>query len=294
MRLYGIAAYLKEVAGDRAAADALIAELDRSQASRGSIGVSGARLWIVQILVRRRLFSEARERLAEADPLRDVQNRDLTYEAWAELIAAEGAWDEAPSIVAAAREWAERTGLMVLPAFADRLEGGAALAVGDVELGLDRLRRARATFARHEAGWERARTEIALAEALIAAGRTDEAAEAAGAALATLTGLGSAHRDRARARAGRPLQLGDRLARGHLVDQPAQLPAQDAIRQVLAGDLEVVPRVLPDPPRIREKGADLLDRVLGDRAVDLDQPQAERTRCRRRTPDIGSRATGTP
>ena len=189
MRLYGIAAYLKEVAGDRAAADALIAELDRSQASRGSIGVSGARLWIVQTLVRRGLFAEARERLAEADPLRDVQNRDLTYEAWAELIAAEGAWDEAPAIVAAAREWAERTGLMVLPAFADRLEGGAALAVGDVELGLDRLRRARATFARHEAGWERARTEIALAEALISAGRKDEAAEAAGAALATLSGL---------------------------------------------------------------------------------------------------------
>ena len=189
MRLYGIAAYLKEVAGDRAAADTLIAELDRSQASRGSIGVSGARLWIVQTLVRRGLFAEARERLAEADPLRDVQNRDLTYEAWAELIAAQGTWHEAPSIVAAAREWAERTGLLVLPAFADRLEGGAALAVGDVELGLDRLRRARATFARHEAGWERARTEIALAEALMSAGRKDEAAEAAGAALATLSGL---------------------------------------------------------------------------------------------------------
>jgi class 3 adenylate cyclase len=189
MRLYGIAAYLKEVARDRAAADALIAELDRSQASRGSIGISGARLWIVQVLVRRGLFSEARERLAEADPVRDVQNRDLTYEAWADLIAAEGTWDEAPSIVAAARAWADRTGLMVLPAFADRLEGGAALAAGDIERGLDRLRRARDTFARHEAGWERARTEIVLAEALVTAGRTDEAAEAAGAALATLSGL---------------------------------------------------------------------------------------------------------
>jgi hypothetical protein len=189
MRLYGIAAYLKEVAGDQAAADALIADLDRSQASRGSVGVSGARLWIVQTLVRRGLFAEARERLAEADPVRDVQNRDLTYEAWADLIAAEGTWDEAPSIVAAAREWAERTGLFVLPAFADRLEGSAALAVGDEELGLDRLRRSRSTFGRLEAGWERARTEIALASALIATGRTDGAAEAAGAALATISAL---------------------------------------------------------------------------------------------------------
>ncbi|MBA3739574.1 MAG: AAA family ATPase [Chloroflexi bacterium] len=189
MRLYGMAAYLKDVAGDPAAADVIIAELDRSQASRGSVGVSGARLWIAQTLIRRGRFSEARARLAEADPVREVQNRDLTFEAWAELIAAEESWNEAPSIVAAARDWAEKTQLRALPAFADRLEGRAALANGDIERGLDLLRRARATFLRLEAAWERARTEIALADALLDAGRKEEAAEAAGAALATLSRL---------------------------------------------------------------------------------------------------------
>ena len=186
MRLYGIAAYLKEVAGDPAAADSLIAELDRSQASRGSVGVSGARLWIVEILVRRGRFAEARSRLAEADPVRDVQNRDLDFEAWAALIAADGSWDEAPRIVADAREWAAKTGLRALPTFADRLEGQWALAAGDVTLGLERLRRARDTSARLEAAWDRARTELILASALLDAGETDEAADVLTSALATL------------------------------------------------------------------------------------------------------------
>jgi hypothetical protein len=187
MRLYGIAAYLKEVTGDPAAADSLIAELDRSQASRGSVGVSGTRLWIVEILVRRGRFADARSRLAVADPVREVQNRDLDFEALAALIAAEGTWDEAPRIVADAREWAEKTGLLALPAFADRLEGQAALSGGDVALGLERLRRARDTSARLEAAWDRARTELILAAALLDAGEKGEASEVLTSALATLT-----------------------------------------------------------------------------------------------------------
>jgi hypothetical protein len=189
MRLYGISAYLKEVAGDSDAADSLIGELDRAQETRGSVGVSGARLWIVETFVRRGRFAEARERLAVADPVRDVQNRDLDFEAWAAIIAAERTWDEAPPIAHAAREWAETSGLRALPAFADRLEGLALLAAGDTEAGLDLLRRARATFLRLGAAWDRARTELVLADALIAAGRNEEAAEAAGAALATVSGL---------------------------------------------------------------------------------------------------------
>ena len=189
MRLYGVAAFLKDVAGDSDAADSLIAELDRSQATRGSVGVSGARLWIVETLVRRGRFAEARARLAEADPVREVQNRDLDFEAWAALIAADGSWDQAPPIVAGAREWAEMTGLLALPAFADRLEGQSALAAGEVELGLDLLRRSRATSEGLEAAWDRARTELVLAEALMAAGRKDEAGEVARSALATVSGL---------------------------------------------------------------------------------------------------------
>ena len=187
MRLYAVAAYLNEVAGDSNAADVILAELDRSQASRGNVGVSGARLWIVEILVRRGRFADARSRLAEADPVREVQNRDLDFEAWAALIAAEGTWDEAPTIVADAREWADTTGLLALPAFADRLEGQAAVAAGDVELGLERLRRSRDISARLEAAWDRARTELILASGLLDAGDKGEAADVLSAALATLT-----------------------------------------------------------------------------------------------------------
>ncbi len=189
MRLYGVAAYLKDVAGDSAAADSLLAKLDRSQASRGHVGVSGARLWVVETLVRRGRLAEARARLGEADPVREVQNRDLDFEAWAALIAAEGSWDEAPPIVADARVWADTTGLLALPAFADRLEGQAALAAGDVGLGLARLRRARDTSRRLEAAWDRARTELILAAALIEADDRREAADVLTSALSTLTTL---------------------------------------------------------------------------------------------------------
>jgi class 3 adenylate cyclase len=190
-RLYGVAAYLSEVAGDPAAADRHIARLDRSTAAQGSVGVSGARLWIVMTLIRRGGFGEARARLAVHDPVRDIQNRDLTLEAWADLVAAEGAWDEAAAVVAEARDWADRTGLLFLPAVADRLEGQAALAAGESERAAHLLETARDTLIRLEVPWERARTELSLARAYLAAGRGTEAATVVGAALETFSALGA-------------------------------------------------------------------------------------------------------
>jgi hypothetical protein len=169
-RVYGVAAYIKEVTGDTEAADRFIERLDRSQVDLGAVGVAGARSWIVAVLARRGEFAAARERLAVVDPVRDIQNRDLTYEAWADLIATEGAWDEAPAIVAAARDWAERTGLEFLPAICDRLEGQADLVAGKPQNAIDLLTRARGTFGRLEAVWERARTDLSLAEAQLASG----------------------------------------------------------------------------------------------------------------------------
>ncbi|MEK6191549.1 MAG: adenylate/guanylate cyclase domain-containing protein [Chloroflexota bacterium] len=188
-RLYGVAAYLSEVVGDSASADRNIALLEQSQAVQGNVGISGPRLWIVQTLIRRREFDEARARLAVRDPVRDIQNRDLTLEGWADLIAAQGTWDEAPAIVAEAREWADRTGLRFLPAVADRLEGQAALAAGEHDRAADYLGRARDTFTTLEVPWECARTELWLAQAYFAAGRLSESATAAQAALATFREL---------------------------------------------------------------------------------------------------------
>jgi hypothetical protein len=191
MRLYGAAAFIKEVTGHADAADALIDRLDRSQVELGAVGVSGARCWIAQVLVRRGDHGGARQRLAVADPVRDIQNRDLDYEAWADLIAAEGTWHEAPNLVRNARDWAEKTGLRFLPAVADRLEGQAALATGFAERAITSLERARSTFGELEAAWDRARTELVVARARQSLGETDAAREAAEAALATFTRLGA-------------------------------------------------------------------------------------------------------
>lgn len=190
-RMYGIAAYLRDVGGDPATADRLIERIDQSQAVQGRVGVSGARLWIVMTLVRRGAFGDARRRLAVEDPVRGIQNRDLDLEAWADLIAAEGSWAEAAPIVADARAFASRTGLLLLPAVADRMDGQAALAAGESERAIELLEQARATFDGLEAAWERARTELSLAQAYLAAGRGTEAAQTAQTALKTFTSLGA-------------------------------------------------------------------------------------------------------
>jgi hypothetical protein len=189
MRIYGVAAYICEVTGDPAAADRHIERLDRSQAELGAVGVSGARTWIVGVLARRGEFRAARARLSVADPVRDIQNRDLDYEARAELIAGEGAWPDAPYLVRDARTWSEKTGLRFLPAVADRLEGRAALATGFAERAVVSLDRARATFRELEAVWDRARTELVLAHAHRELGHAEPAREAAQAALETFEAL---------------------------------------------------------------------------------------------------------
>jgi hypothetical protein len=190
-RLYGVAALIREATGDPAAADAFIDRLDRSQVELGAVGVSGARCWIVQVLVRRGDYRAARERLAIVDPVRQIQNRDLDLEAWANLVAAEGTWHEAPNLIRSAREWSEKTGLRFLPAVADRLEGQAALGTGLPDRAVTSLERARARFVELGAAWDRARTELVIARARHSLGEADAAREAAEAALATFTGLGA-------------------------------------------------------------------------------------------------------
>jgi class 3 adenylate cyclase len=181
-RMYGVAAYIAEVTGDPEAADRHIERLDAAQADLGAVGVSGARAWIVAVLVRRGEFAAARGRMVIHDPVRDIQNRDLDYEAWADLIATEGTWDEAPPVVDGARRWAADTGLKFLPCIADRLDGQAALARGEAREAVALLTKARAGFDELEAVWERARTDLSLAEAHRAAGDSTAAGSAAQAA----------------------------------------------------------------------------------------------------------------
>jgi class 3 adenylate cyclase len=199
MRMYGVAAYIREVTGDPDGADRLIERLDRSQDVLGPVGVSGARSWIVAVLVRRGAYAAARKRLAVTDPVRDIQNRDLTFEARADLVAAEGTWDEVPDLATEARAWADHNGMRFLPVIVDRLEGQAALAAGNTEEAVRRLTAARLGFDELEAVWERARTDLALAEALFRAGESAKAGEAARAADEVFGRLSAmADRDRVR------------------------------------------------------------------------------------------------
>ena len=85
-------------------------------------------------------------------------------------------------------------------AFADRLEGRAALGRGDAEAAVPLLERAAVRFGELGAVWERAITEMDLASALSATRRGSDAAAAAAEAAATFERLGCV-RDLTRARA---------------------------------------------------------------------------------------------
>ncbi|MBD0328489.1 MAG: AAA family ATPase [Thermoleophilia bacterium] len=113
-----------------------------------------------------------------------------TLEALCEIAAARERWDEAPGLVSAAREEAEAGGLLALPLVADRLEGRAAAAGGDVRRGAELLARSADGFAELEARWEEAWSRLLLAE-LAASTDAGIAERHLGAALRVFEQLGS-------------------------------------------------------------------------------------------------------
>jgi hypothetical protein len=74
-------------------------------------------------------------------------------------------------------------------AFADRLEGRAAMAAGEVESALQSLERAATGFETLGVPWERALTELDLARAASRAGRSEESSDWAARAAATFAHL---------------------------------------------------------------------------------------------------------
>jgi hypothetical protein len=75
-----------------------------------------------------------------------------------------------PSFLEGSRSYARVAGLLALLVHLDRLEGRDALAAGEVDRGLELLAGARSGFTDLGAAWERARTELDLADALSSAG----------------------------------------------------------------------------------------------------------------------------
>jgi hypothetical protein len=103
-------------------------------------------------------------------------------EAESELLAAAAEWDRATDLLAEMRRHADVADAPAVVAFADRLEGRAALARGDLAEAQRSLERAATGFETLEVPWERALTGLDLARVRSTSGegvdadRLDEAA----------------------------------------------------------------------------------------------------------------------
>ena len=160
-RAYAAAAFCHELRGERAAADGYVSLLRRCLED----GVSrptwtGAFAPLGRLLARRGHFAEARTYAAMAEG----EGQSMNCEAFCDVVAAEGAWNEAASTVTAARSIAEQSGSLSLPLFADRLEGRAAAVGGEDERAAVLLRRSAEGFAGLGAAWEEAWSRLLLAE----------------------------------------------------------------------------------------------------------------------------------
>ncbi len=112
-------------------------------------------------LARRGLFDEA---ISLIPLVRPSGGTGFALEALCEITAMRERWDEAPALVATARDEAEIGEQLSLPLYADRLEGLAAAATGDVERAAEVVRRSAEGFAALEARWEEAWSRLLLAE----------------------------------------------------------------------------------------------------------------------------------
>ena len=199
MGAYTRVALCHELRGEREDADRYVELALRYVELGGFIRVRGRSIHLPPLA----LTLMRRGRLDEATDLIPLEpgsvNAGVTLEALCEIAAESGRWEEAPGLVAAAREEAVLGEQLSLPLFADRLEGRAAGASGDVARGAELLARSATGFAAIGARWEEAWSRLLLAEVL--AGTDRRAAERElRAALPVFEQLGSAHEaDRARA-----------------------------------------------------------------------------------------------
>jgi class 3 adenylate cyclase len=167
MRAYRFSALCHELRGERDEADRYIDLARRFFDFMGERSPSGDPVEaqpLALALAHRGLFQEALD-LCPLYPRTVVSG--VTLEALCEIVAAQGNWAEAPGLIAAARDEATTGEQLSLPLYADRLEGRAAAAAGEVERGATLLRGAAAGFAALSARWEEAWSRLLLAELLV-------------------------------------------------------------------------------------------------------------------------------
>ncbi len=188
MNVYGAAAFVHD-ARALPGADELLDLLHRA---RGSIhgGTVMASYWLAWALARRGEHEHAWEQIRTAH-VESMTMRPFQDQVTAELLAETGRWEDAPALVRDGRAYASDAELLALPVHLDRLEGRAKVVAGDLEGGLKQLGAARDGFAGLGAAWERARTELDRAEALLMVGRRQEVRAALEAATPDIERVGA-------------------------------------------------------------------------------------------------------
>jgi DNA-binding SARP family transcriptional activator len=164
MAAYTRMALCHEVREQHDVADRYIALALRYVKERGLERTAGRSIHLPPLalaLARRGRFEDA---LALVPYVPRSISAGLTLEARCEIAAARERWDEAPELVAAAREEASVGEQLSLPLFADRLEGLAAAAAGDMAQAAELLGRSAEGFAAIGARWEESRSRLMLAD----------------------------------------------------------------------------------------------------------------------------------
>ncbi len=174
MGVFGAAAFVHEARGTPGA-ERFVDFLERSR-GKEHIGTAGASYWLGWILTRAGKHERARSVIDDADAMGNFNTfKPLRDQVLADVLTLTSRWQDVRAFLEESRTYASYAELRALPVHLDRLEGRASLAGGDVEAGLMILQSAREGFTELGARWERARTELDIAEALGGAGRADDA-----------------------------------------------------------------------------------------------------------------------
>ena len=146
------AAFLHELRGERTACDRLL-----KQVLTDSPGTSTARRlpWLARTAAHRGSLDEALDWLGKKTIAGELAKSQLLA-ARCDIVSDFGLWDRAESTVSESRRFVELAIVEPLRFHADRLEGRAALARGELALARDALTRSRRGCAALESRWEEA------------------------------------------------------------------------------------------------------------------------------------------
>ena len=189
---FGVEAFIHAARRDEEGAgslDLLTRMVDGAEAVAGSQGGLMFKSWEAWIRARDGDITEALRRLDRLSS--QARIRPLVDVVMAAVMLDAGRFSDADEFIKRSREYAAWAGIEALPPHLDRLEGAKALATGDTTTAITLLTKANTDFAERGTPWELARTQLWLAEAHIASGNPDTAAEAIELARPVLERLGS-------------------------------------------------------------------------------------------------------